>query len=84
MKIKAFSLHPYEIPLTNGQIRQGTLINIIDQDGNSGWGEVAPLPKWSHESLDDSLQQLNQKQQEIMKVPAFMWCQVPKWPFLQS
>ena len=68
MKIKTLSLHPYEIPLTNGQIRRGTLVNIIDQRGNSGWGEVAPLPKWSTETLDDSLQQLNQKQQEIMKV----------------
>jgi o-succinylbenzoate synthase len=68
MKIKAFSLHPYEISLTNGQLRQGTLLNILDQDGNSGWGEVAPLPKWSLETLDDSLQQLNQKQREIMKV----------------
>lgn len=68
MKIQTFSLHPYEISLTNGQMRQGTLINITDQEGNSGWGEVAPLPKWSHETLDDSMQQLNQKQQEIMKV----------------
>ena len=68
MKIKTLSLYPYEIPLTNGQIRRGTLVNIIDQRGNSGWGEIAPLPKWSTETLDDSLQQLNQKQQEIMKV----------------
>lgn len=68
MKIKTLSLHPYEIPLTNGQIRRGTLVNIIDQRGNSGWGEVAPLPKWSTETLDESLLQLNQKLQEIMKV----------------
>lgn len=68
MKIKTLSLYPYEISLTNGQIRRGTLVNIIDQIGNSEWGEVAPLPKWSTETLDDSLLQLNQKQQEIMKV----------------
>jgi len=73
MKIKTLSLHPYEIPLTNGhinngQIRKGTLVNIIDQAGNSGWGEVAPLPKWSAETLDDALQQLEQKKQEIMKI----------------
>ena len=45
MKIKTLSLHSYEIPLTNGQKRRGTLVNITDQKGNSGWGEVAPLPK---------------------------------------
>lgn len=68
MKIKTFSLHPYETPLTTGQIRQGIFINIIDDEGNSGWGEIAPLPKWSYETLNDSLQQLKEKQQEIMKV----------------
>lgn len=68
MKIKTLSLRPYEIPLTNGQIRRGTLVNITDQRGNSGWGEVAPLPKWSTETLDDSLLQLNQKQQEIVNI----------------
>lgn len=68
MQIKTFCLHPYEIPLTDGKMRQGTLINITDQDENSGWGEVAPLPKWSRETLDEALQQLHHKQQEIMKV----------------
>lgn len=68
MQIKILSLHPYEISLTNGQMRKGILVHLTDQTGHSGWGEVAPLPKWSHETLDDSLQQLNQKRQEIMKV----------------
>lgn len=68
MKIEILSLYPYEIPLTNGQIRKGTLIKITGQEGNIGWGEVAPLPKWSHETLDESLLQLRQKHQEIMKV----------------
>lgn len=68
MKIKAISLHPYEISLTNGQIGKGTLINIEDHEGSSSWGEVAPLPKWSTETLEDSLNQLRQKQQDIMKV----------------
>jgi O-succinylbenzoate synthase len=68
MKIKTLSLHPYEIDLTNGQIRRGTLVNIIDQRGKSGWGEIAPLPKRSAETLEDSLLQLNQKLQALMKV----------------
>lgn len=68
MRIKTIFLHPYEIPLTNGQIRKGALLNILDHEGNSGWGEVAPLLKWSRETFDDSLKQFRQKQQEIMTV----------------
>lgn len=61
MKIQRLTLHPYEIPLTSGQIRSGVLICIINERGNSGWGEIAPLPKWSRETLDDALRELNQK-----------------------
>lgn len=68
MKIQTHSLHTYEIPLTNGQLRNGALINITDEKGNSGWGDVAPLPKWSLETLEDSSRQLDQKRQEIMNV----------------
>ena len=68
MKIKTFSLFSYAIPLTNGQLRNGVLINITDEKGNSGCGDVAPLPKWSQETLEDSLAQLNQKQQEILEI----------------
>lgn len=67
-KITTLSLHPYDISLTSGEIRQGALINIIDEEGNSGWGEIAPLPKWSHETLNDSLKQLHQKQEDILEV----------------
>jgi o-succinylbenzoate synthase len=68
MKIKTFSLLPYEIPLTTGLLRSGMLIHLTDEKGTSGWGDVAPLPKWSQESLEDSSKQLHQKQQEIMEV----------------
>lgn len=68
MKIKTFSFHSYEISLTNQQRRKGALLNITDQEGNGGWGEVAPLPKWSNETLEEALQQLNQKRQAIMNV----------------
>lgn len=68
MKIQIMSLHPYEMPLTTGQSRKGILINLTDDQGNSGWGDVAPLPKWSQETLEDSSKQLNQKRQEILKI----------------
>lgn len=66
MKIKTISLYPYKIPLTNSQIRSGILINITAEKGDIGWGEIAPLPKWSKETLEDCLEQLNQKQHEMI------------------
>lgn len=68
MKIQTLSLYSYQILLTNGQTRSGILLNITDEKGNNGWGDIAPLPKWSKETLGDSLQQLNRKQGEILKV----------------
>lgn len=68
MRIQAFSLRPYEISLTNAQIRSGALINIVDEKGDNGWGDIAPLPKWSHETLKDSIKQLNQKKHEIIQI----------------
>ncbi|HSX38735.1 MAG TPA: hypothetical protein VLE95_07915 [Chlamydiales bacterium] len=67
MKIQTLSLYSYEVPLTNGQMRSGILLNITDEKGNDGWGEIAPLPR-SKETLEDSLQQLHQKQEEIIKI----------------
>lgn len=43
-------------------------VHITDQEGNSGWGEIAPLPGWSLETLDEALRQFDQKYQEILKV----------------
>lgn len=68
MKIKIFSLHDYDIPLKNGQVRSGILINITNEMGEIGWGDAAPLPHWSQETLEESSNLLNQKRQEIMKV----------------
>jgi len=55
MKIQTLALYSYTIPLTTGQIRSGALVNITDEQGNSGWGDIAPLPKWSKETLEDAL-----------------------------
>lgn len=60
MKLDALSLHPYEIPLANGQKRAGILIN--------GCGDVAPLPKWSKETLDEALEEIHQKKKALLAV----------------
>ena len=68
MKIHALSYHPYEIPLTNGVIRYGAIVNIVNEEGKNGWGEIAPLPKWSSETLKEALEQIKQKEQEIKRI----------------
>lgn len=67
MKIQSFILHPYELLLTNGQKRFGVLLKITDEKGVGGWGDVAPLPKCSKETLEDSLQQLERRRQDIIR-----------------
>jgi O-succinylbenzoate synthase len=58
MEVQALFLHPYKIPMINGQVRSGVILEIRDQEGNKGWGEIAPLPKWSQETLEEALDQL--------------------------
>jgi o-succinylbenzoate synthase len=58
MRVQALFLHPYKIPMIHGQIRSGVIIEIRDVEGNIGWGEIAPLPKWSQETLEEALDQL--------------------------
>ncbi|MBA2377832.1 MAG: o-succinylbenzoate synthase [Actinomycetota bacterium] len=41
-------------PGTTMSIREGLLLEIIIEDGGSFWGEAAPLPGFSGESLDDA------------------------------
>lgn len=44
--------------MNSGQIREGALVELVDEEGISGWGEVAPLPKWSKESLKEAIEQI--------------------------
>jgi len=68
MKIETLILHPYEIPLITGRMRSGILLNITDEKGNEGWGEIAPLPDWSFETLENSLEELSLRKEEIIQV----------------
>lgn len=68
MKIQTLSLHPYENPLITGAVRSGVLLHLTDEHNFSGWGDIAPLPKWSLETLADSITQINQEQEKIKKI----------------
>jgi O-succinylbenzoate synthase len=65
MKIDSASFHLYDLPLTTGVVRKGILLEI-KAEGKTGWGDIAPLPGWSKESLDDALEQLLEKRNDLL------------------
>jgi O-succinylbenzoate synthase len=67
MQIAKLSLHAYELPLKTGK-RFGVLIHLTNDKGHSSWGEIAPLPKWSEETLEDALEQCRKKHHEILQM----------------
>lgn len=67
MKIESLILIPYQIALQQ-QKREGVLVQVIDKNGNNGWGDIAPLPKLSKETLEQSIDQIHQKKQQILNI----------------
>jgi o-succinylbenzoate synthase len=66
MKLANYDLYRYRLPfsrsLTLGDLtlhhREGLLLRLSGDNGSEGWGEVAPLPGFSVESLVDATAQL--------------------------
>ncbi|KAE9538985.1 o-succinylbenzoate synthase [Ursidibacter maritimus] len=58
--MRSTKLYQYQLPVETGIIlrqrrlkqREGFIVHLLD-NGRSGWGEIAPLPEFSHESLAD-------------------------------
>lgn len=48
-------LHPYSLRLVGGGLRHGALVRCVGPDGATGWGDAAPLPGWSAETMEDVL-----------------------------
>lgn len=66
MKIHELSIHSYQIPLKIGKTRFGAVVKLIDFGGNESLGDLAPLPGWSDENLEQAIDQLNKKKEEIL------------------
>ncbi len=66
MKLARFDLYRYTLPFSRPltlegitlRHREGLLLRLSGDDGSVGWGESAPLPSFSGESLDDAASQL--------------------------
>ena len=62
LKFKDFKLYSYKIPLRKTlklksvsiDSREGLILKIFDSDGNCGFGEIAPLPGFSRENLEEA------------------------------
>lgn len=66
MRIVGFDLYRYDLALSEPvtlkdatlQRREGALIRLSADGGPEGWGEAAPLPGFSPESLEDTIEHL--------------------------
>lgn len=62
MRIDGFALHPYRLPLTEPVAfggtalahREGVLLRLGTEGGLVGWGDAAPLPRFSRETLEEA------------------------------
>jgi len=50
---KGMKFFRYALPMTSGGVREGILLCLENSEGAVGWGDAAPLPGWSMESLND-------------------------------
>ena len=66
MKIEELLLQPYTFTLTNGEIRSGMHIHLMNEMGEMSVGDIAPLSGWSKETLDEAAQEITQKQPDIV------------------
>jgi o-succinylbenzoate synthase len=66
MKLAGFDLYRFSLPLRGPLVlkgttlhrREGLLLRLSGDDGAEGWGESAPLPGFSEESLHQAIVQL--------------------------
>ncbi len=68
MRLTSIQVYRYSIPLTTPIVikkrklasRQGLIIRFSDDHENSGWGEIAPLPGFSRESLEQCIREMQE------------------------
>jgi O-succinylbenzoate synthase len=77
MKITAFDIYPYALglrrPLTvrghELQSREGLILRIKSEDGREGFGDIAPLPGASRETLAQALGQIQHARACLLDQP---------------
>lgn len=77
MNITRYRLYRYSLPFKHPlrfkevtlRIREGLLVQLESECGVAAWGEVAPLPGFSDESLDSAIDQLRRLLPETSSKP---------------
>lgn len=55
-----WQIFSFQLPLISGSIREGLALRLVDGDGKEKWGEIAPYPGRSCETLSQACDQLLQ------------------------
>ncbi len=55
MKLKEFEIYSYKLPTSIGIVREGLIVRLINEIGQEGIGEIAPLPGRSIETFSEAL-----------------------------
>lgn len=54
----AWKIYRFQLPLVFGGIRSGLLLQLVDENKQEKWGEIAPLPGRSQETIEQAFDQL--------------------------
>lgn len=68
MRLKSLSYKLYETPLSFGGLRKGAILEIECELGGKAFGEMAPFPNWSHETLEQACQQLEANKSQLLEI----------------
>lgn len=70
-----FEFYRYGLPMRGGGRREGILLHLRASDFHTGWGDAAPLPGWSVESLEE-VRRCIQDSQCKAPVPSSLACAI--------
>ena len=72
---KGMGFFRYSLPVAGGGIKEGILIRLENSVGAVGWGDAAPLPGWSAETLDDVIAAIRSGESEA-QAPSSLVCAI--------
>ncbi|OTA17309.1 o-succinylbenzoate synthase [Xenorhabdus vietnamensis] len=80
------TLYQFSLPMEAGIIlryqrlktRDGFLVHL-QEDGRDGWGEISPLPEFSHETLEQAKASAVEWLQQWLQQPSLQQCLQPSW-----
>lgn len=92
MKLARLEIKPYRLPLAKPiafkgsflRERSGALVRVISETGAEGWGDCAPLPGFSRESIEDALRDLSAMADSIGAIEIRSFDELAAWSLAQG